>query len=91
MLTVKVIRPDGSEYIEEASSVFLNNPQQSPTGRNSVSYFSPVHPALVVDGEPVSKCQDVYEGTVYVMNSNGKTVGNYCLGSEPAVLPGNET
>lgn len=32
MLTVKVIRPDRSEYVEEATSVFLNNNQ-------SVTYF----------------------------------------------------
>lgn len=89
MLTVKVIRPDGSEFIKEASTVFLNTPKQSPTGRSSVSFFVPLLPAVPIGTEVGHECVDVYEGTVYVMNGNGKTVANYALGSEPAV-PGNE-
>lgn len=86
MLTIKVIRPDGSEYVKEASSVFLNTPKQSPTGRSSVSYYPPLLPD---QSELSVNCVDVFDGTVYVMNSNGKTVSNYSLGSMP-VVPSDE-
>ena len=74
MLTVKQVRPDGSEFIEEASSAGLSTPAQSSSGLQSVYYFT-------AEKEP--RCVDIYEGVVYVMNSNGKTVSNYDLGSRP--------
>ena len=74
MLTVRVIRPDGSEWIEEVGSVALNTAKQSLTGRRSVTIF-------LVGKEQI--CTDIYEGFVYVMNNNGKTVAAYDLGSEP--------
>ena len=76
MLTVKQVRPDGSEFIEEASSAGLNNAAQTLTGSPSVFYFT-------AEKEP--RCVDIHEGVVYVMNSNGKTVANYDLGSRPTV------
>ena len=70
MLTVKVIRQDGSENIDEATSGFLNTANQSASGNKSFTYFLPDknHHAI-----------DVYEGNVYVMNENGKTIANYYL------------
>jgi hypothetical protein len=67
MLTIKIVRPNGSEYIEEATSVFLNTPEQSPNINQSVTYFKE------------GKAYDVFEGKIYVMNNNGKTVADYFL------------
>ena len=83
MLTVKIIVPDGNktkpedfltnidfrEWIEEATSVALNTAAQSQTGHRSVTYFTD-------DGRP----QEVFEGTIYVMNENGNTIARYDLG-----------
>ena len=74
MLTIKVRRLDGSEWVEEASSVSLNTAGQSASGRISFTYFR--------NGkEPLAT--DVYEGKIYVMNENGKTVADYELGTPP--------
>jgi hypothetical protein len=70
MLTVKVIRPDGSEWIEEATSVAINTPEQSPNNNKSVTYFVPDKTHFSID---------IFEGQIYVMNENGKTVANYFL------------
>jgi len=78
MLTIKIRRPDGSEWVEEVSSVSLNTLKQSPTGRPSVSMFR--H-----GKEPL--CMDIFEGMVYVMNENGSTVANYDLGCPPVRWP----
>ena len=76
MLTIKVRRLDGSEWVEEVSSVSLNTPNQSQSGRMSVTFFR--------NGkEPVST--EVYDGKIYVMNENGKTVANYDLGYFPPI------
>lgn len=72
MLTVKIIKPDSSEWIHEAFSVSQNTPEQSASKHASVSCF-------LTD----KTCLDVYAGTVYVMNENGKTVANYDLGNPP--------
>jgi hypothetical protein len=84
MLTIKVIRPDGSkikpedflsnkdfsEFVEEVKSVFFNTGNQSVSGHPSVTYFVPGS----------DRCIDIYEGTIYVMNENGKTIAKYDLG-----------
>ena len=81
MLTIKVIRPDKSEYIEEISSVFYNTAEQSFTRSPSITYFTIQREGRV----GVQNTIDVYEGLVYVMNDNGKTVANYCLSGIPEV------
>jgi hypothetical protein len=74
MMTFRVIRPNGSEWVEEASSVALNTPEQSVTNRQSVTVF-------LVNKE--TKAVDIYDGRVYVMNGNGKTIANFDLGAQP--------
>ena len=74
MLTVKVRRLDGSEWVEEVSSVSLNPARESASGRISFTYFR--H-----GKEPLAT--DVYEGKVYVMNELGKTIADYELGTPP--------
>jgi len=56
----------------EVLSVRQNMPQESASHHESVSCY-----------RPDKTCLDVYAGTVYVMNDNGKTVGNYQLGNPP--------
>lgn len=68
MLTVKIIQPNNQEWIHETFSVSKNPPEQSFSGHESVSCF-------LLD----KTCLDIYKGQVYVMNENGKTVGNYYL------------
>jgi len=69
MLTVKVIGTDGNESVLEATSVFMNNWEQSSVMPQLVYYFVP--------GE--STARDVRQGDVYVMNENGKTIADYHL------------
>lgn len=75
MLTIK-IRDNGIETVKEAKSVMLRPARESATGSACLTYF-----------EDESHCTDVFWGDVYVMNSNGKTVADYCLG-HPAPIPG---
>jgi hypothetical protein len=70
MLTVKIIRPDGTEWVEEAKSVCSNTAEQSATHNPSVTYFT---------NDKEMRCIDIYEGTIYVMNENGKTIADYYL------------
>ncbi len=68
MLTVKIITPEQNEWIHEAFSISKNPPKQSLSGHESISCF-------LLD----KTCLDIYKGQVYVMNDNGKTIGNYYL------------
>lgn len=74
MLTIKMIRQDGSEFIEEAKSFAYNSKEQSASNFPSITYFTKQNDTSVV------VAHDIYEGTIYVMNENGKTIGNYFLG-----------
>jgi hypothetical protein len=75
MLTIK-IRDNGIETVKEAKSVMFRPPRESTTGRSCITYF-----------ENDFHCTDVFWGDVYVMNENGKTVADYCLG-HPESIPG---
>jgi len=80
MLTVKVIRPDGSEFVREVDGVDLNTSEQSETGRKSVSCWR---------GTPGgSNIIEIFCGTVWVMNESGKTIANYSLGNPPMECSG---
>ena len=73
MLTIKMIREDKSEWIEEARSVAYNTAKQSASGSPSITYFTKKADEAVTT-------HDIYSGQVYVMNENGKTIGDYFLG-----------
>jgi hypothetical protein len=66
MLTVKVILPNGDQYIKEVSSVWMDKSTKD-------------HPARVKFYERTLCGDQIEEGDVYVMNENGKTIADYHL------------
>jgi hypothetical protein len=71
MLTAKIIAIDGSETVQEIRSVELRPARESPTGSRYIMIWG-------IGEEPHSK--NVFSGTVFVMNENGKTIADYFLG-----------
>jgi hypothetical protein len=65
MLTVKVILEDNTEFVKEAISVIV---QPLSDGGRRVDVFREDNITEYIDS-----------GDVYVMNSNGKTIGDYHL------------
>jgi hypothetical protein len=84
MLTVRVIEASGLEQVREVRSVMLRPAKESLTGSPCLTYF-------LDSGEGWSNSVDVYDGTVYVMNENGKTVASYFLGNLPRTPDVGET
>ena len=89
MLTLKNVLPDGSEHIIEVHSSTLekqDNLNYDPHIHSDVEgeseynrRYLPVVTGLLDNGVTYM-CT---EGTVYVMNSSGKTVANYSLMMRP--------
>lgn len=77
MLTLKII-DNGFQTVKEVKSVMIRPGTETPTGSSCLTYFEV--------GDEL-KAVDVFWGDIYVMNDNGKTVANYCLG-HPAPIPG---
>jgi hypothetical protein len=71
MLTIKVIQDGGREEIKEIKSAMLRPGCESYSGWPCITYFETGNE---------SKAIDVFDGDVYIMNENGKTVADYCLG-----------
>jgi hypothetical protein len=67
MLTAKVRFPDGSEVVKEVSSVEYN-----PT---EIMGFR----GIMLFGTKEGQTTSIFEGDVYVMNENGKTIADYHL------------
>lgn len=68
MLTVKVILPNGNQFIKEVSSVWMDkSTKESPA---KVFYYE-------AKGMPLG--DQIEEGDIYVMNENGKTIADYHL------------
>lgn len=72
MLTIKIIFPNGGELTEEVVRVSYDPGKQDGGMNGVVAYQEPKSAALT----------HIDQGTVYVMNENGKTVANYCLGEK---------
>ena len=66
MLTIKVVSGDGREMVKEVSSVELRPASETARQRACVTYYGV--------GEEPRAIEDIYDGWVYVMNNNGKTV-----------------
>jgi len=66
MLTVKVILPNGDQYIKEVSSVWMDKSTKD-------------YPARVKFYEKNLFGDQIEEGDIYVMNENGKTIADYHL------------
>lgn len=67
MLTIKIIDENNTQIVQEAKSVIYV--PKTEYNSNYVTYF-----------ETEVKRVTVFSGDIYVMNDNGKTVANYCLG-----------
>jgi len=67
---MKVIFPSGVEIIEEVLRVIYDPGKQDGGMNGHVEYQEPKSAVMT----------HVSEGTIYVMNENGKTVANYILG-----------
>jgi hypothetical protein len=76
MLTVKLIDENGIETVREIKSVIYKPARETDVGKSCVTYFTEEFPPA-----------DVFWGDVYIMNTNGKTVADYCLG-HPTIIGG---
>jgi hypothetical protein len=75
MLTIKTISPSGFEALKEVKSVFYSPGMVLPPPSTYEE------PAMVTYWRPGDETgETIYEGLVYVMNDNGKTVAKYNLG-----------
>jgi hypothetical protein len=80
-MTIKIVQHIGVwggvhnllETIDEAKKVICRPGKESMTGHPCVTYWQPGSNDAI----------DVFDGTIYVMNSNGKTVADYHLDNEP--------
>jgi hypothetical protein len=77
MLTIKIIENDGRETVKEINSVTLRPANESSSGSRCLTYFGFQNNEFYAT--------DVFNGTVYIMNENGKTIANYVLFGEPKV------
>jgi hypothetical protein len=78
MFTIKNITNDNTEHLIEAKTVWYEDNSEDVAGTDrkackSVNY----HTDEVIDGVRIERA--ILFGTVYVMNSNGKTVARYDL------------
>jgi hypothetical protein len=74
MLTMLLINKDGSELVKEIDSVMKRPAKESASNASCLTYFEKRH-----DG---NQAVDVFDGTMFIMNENGKTVANYVVSSE---------
>jgi hypothetical protein len=63
---MKVIFSNGNEFIQEITDAILNQ----GNGKPEFEFMKPGNKAHT----------HISEGTIYVMNDNGKTIANYILG-----------
>ena len=68
MLTVKVVMPNGSQFVKEVSSVWMDVSTKDHPAR--VYYYE-------AKGMPIG--DQIQDGDVFVMNENGKTIADYHL------------
>jgi hypothetical protein len=71
MFTLRVIEPSGIETVKEVKGVMLRPGIETITGSPCLTYWPAGDNSIPVD---------VCEGDAYLMNDNGKTVADYCLG-----------
>lgn len=76
MLTVKIIRSDKKEKIVEVDEVEFIPAEKSETKKSKLECCS----FTIQKGFFTI---ELFLGTAYVMNNNGKTVGTYILGVSP--------
>lgn len=75
MLTMLYIEKDGCERVQEIKALMKKPASDSITDSDYLIYW-PVGNGG--DGQGV----EIHDGTVYVMNENGKTIADYVVSSE---------
>ncbi len=78
MLTIKIIS-DGRELVKEIKYVEFIEARKSVTGSARLIYCEPENEYSL----------ELSEGDIFVMNENGRTVANYCLGHPEVTDTGN--
>jgi len=71
MLTMRYIESDGKEMVKEVEAVGRFPASESITNSDYLVYWN-------TDGQGC----EIHDGTVYVMNENGKTIANYVVSSD---------
>lgn len=69
MLTIKIVEPSGEEDVLEVTHIARRKCSDTPAGLPAITYWLPN------DGGSVN----LFEGDVYVMNENGKTIAVFHL------------
>lgn len=84
MLTVKHKAPSGAEMTFEALEVVYSD--RNTTDLPTIAGFGPSsgHIEFIRPNAKESTICHAYDGVVYVMNSDGKTVAKYDLGGHPS-------
>lgn len=77
MFSVKVVYPEKREKVFDAQTVDYYPPDVSKNEKSRLICWEPLSNG--------SHFVEIFSGTAYVMNNNGKTVGTYHLGVEPNV------
>ncbi len=70
---MRYIEEDGHEIVKEIESAMRVPARESVTKSAFLTYWNKES-----DGHPV----EIYDGTVYVMNENGKTIANYVVSTK---------
>ncbi len=70
MLTILVVYPDGTELVKEVDSVMRRNGVESESGAACITFWTK------------DEVRDIFDGKVFVMNDNGKTVATYVVSSK---------
>lgn len=70
MLTMRYIEEDGHEIVKEIESIMRVPAKESVTKSAHLIYWNV---------EDKGQAIEIYDGTVYVMNENGKTIANYAV------------
>jgi len=71
MLTSRVFGSNGNENIFQVNNVFAQSKERPGDGIHSVTLF-------LNDNSSV----EIFDGYVYIMNDNGKTIASYTLNNE---------
>lgn len=77
MLTVRIIDRQGFEFVKEAKSVHFNPEAKGERPED----YQPESLFVFFEGEILPETIEC--GTVFVMNSNGKTVAKYDINLKP--------
>lgn len=79
MMTIKHVTPNGEELVKQVKSITF-----IPASSKNVTSLA--DDSLFVHEDEIKAGDEITSGTVYVMNSEGKTVAVYHLNASPQKL-----